>query len=352
MRKSLFVWRNFKPKLNHSELEYRLRNREIEIHDDGLYALVNKLVSMAVPTHQDESERRWEYFLIPVKRNGKPIVLPFTVVEYKKQYYFYFPHWGGFSVGPGPENKESMGRQILREALRFAPVFRAADHETLIRQIPYDFRSGKIKGKYVLERLVPEKEKEKLAAAYKAHCAKKMRMASTSLNEYLSVSAICYRAAYGAKARRLSPIAMYRKWADGRDGGMLSLKDKDSRREFRSWQLNGKWAGAHPFEIVFSWIRHGIHLYPPSGDHPYFLITITNYGYVRAYIKMVQALIQNKIPFQADNYEYILDYLAGETYFTVNEHSEHSFFYITSRESKRRYFPHIEWDVIRFVRFK
>ncbi len=145
---------------------------------------------------------------------------------------------------------------------------------------------------------------------------------------------------------------MYKKWADGRDGGMLSIKDRDNKKEFMDWMGSGKDAGAHPFEIVFSWHRHGIHLYPPSSHEPYYHLRVTNYAYATEFVKMAKALIKENVPFRAHEFKNVLDYLAGETYFTVNGHEELNFRYIPSREYKRKFFRHIEWDKIKIPEWK
>jgi hypothetical protein len=58
-----------------------------------------------------------------------------------------------------------------------------------------------------------------------------------SENDYLNTVAICYRAIFGSKTDGLSAEQMYRKWADGRDCGMLEIKDKKSKKEFNHISL-------------------------------------------------------------------------------------------------------------------
>lgn len=67
---------------------------------------------------------------------------------------------------------------------------------------------------------------------------------------------------------------------------------------------------------------------------------------------MIIALIKENIPFQADKLKSVLEFLAGETYFTVNDYSEHNFYYCPSKEYKKKFFPHIEWDEIKTVKWK
>ncbi len=92
---------------------------------------------------------------------------------------------------------------------------------------------------------------------------------------------------------------MYKKWADERDCGMLKIKNQNSKKSYECWLKHESHCGGHPFEIVFSWVQHGIHLYPPSDSSQYSL-DVTNYGYAKDFIKMVLALIKEKVPFRAN----------------------------------------------------
>lgn len=342
--------KNFKPRINFYEAEYYLRRPPLEtklIESSEIYKLVGRLTSKAFPSREDKFEKAWENFYLPVKRSGKLIAVPFTVVEYKKEFFIYFHHLGDLRLNKGNEKVEKIYEEIFREAMRFVRVIKETENGILLKTVPYDIRTGKIKGKYVLKKLLPEEEKKRILSSYKRHLKKNLELYDISLNEYLKVASICYEVAYGNKTKNLSPHEMYKKWADGRDGGMLSIRNGNSKEEFSRWYSAHGWIGAHPFEIVFSWRSHGIHLYPPDKSAPYFALRVTNYAYARDFLKMVKALIKNNISFRAGDLEEVLNYLRGETHFTVNEHAEHSFFYIPSREYKRLYFKHIEWDELK-----
>ncbi len=70
------------------------------------------------------------------------------------------------------------------------------------------------------------------------------------------------------------------------------------------------------------------------------------------FIHMTEALIDAEIPFRALELEKVLDFLAGDTFFTVNDYDEHSFSYIPSREYRKKYYPHIEWDEAKTLEWK
>ena len=91
---------------------------------------------------------------------------------------------------------------------------------------------------------------------YKAHKINKSEITEISLNDYLEVAAICYRAAFSnkipeklirTKTKEITPKFLHNCWADQRHGGMF-----DSKEKFMKWYKSRKWQGAHPFEIVYS----------------------------------------------------------------------------------------------------
>ena len=346
---------DFKPKLDSDDLEYYLsRIDERQVENDKVYILIEELTNLAYPTYEDQYDKRWEYFYIPIKRNRKIIVIPLWIMEYHNEFFVTIQSFGRFYVKKSDKDNKEIEKfygKIIEETLRFSPIIKK-DEMILQKLIPYDIRTGKIKGRYILEELLPQNREKKILDSYEKHLEAKLEIKEISLNEYLDVATICYKAAYQEKTENLSPIEMYKKWADGRDGGMLSIKDGDSKTEFSQWHNSGQHIGSHPFEIVFSWHDHGIHLYPPNDSSPHYDLRVTNYSYAQDFLKMVCALIQRQIPFDAGKLDDVLDFLAGDTYFTVNKMDEHHFMYMQSREYKQKYFSHIEWDEIKVVKWR
>jgi len=343
----------FETKLKYYEIEYLVEHttfKEKEIKNTQVHNLVKKLTSKASPTYKDKFNKKWSYFYLPLKRSGYLITIPLTIIEYKKEFFVGLHHLGNLHIKKGKEKIEKEYKTIFKETLRFISLIKKTKNEILKKTIPYDLRTGKIKGKYIMEKLMSKKEK--ILLCYERHLKKQLRISQISLNEYLEVAALCYQAAYGKKTKNLSPFKMYKKWADGRDGEMLSIKNWNSKEEFMNWQKSSGWGGAHPFEIVFSWHSHGIHLYPPYEENPYYSLWVTNYTYARDFIKMVKALIKKKISFHAIGLKEVVDYLSGETYFTVNDYNNHVFHYIPSKEYKDLYFCYIEWDKIEIPKWK
>lgn len=342
----------FKPKLHYDDIECYLHSlEEMNVENDKVYALAEELTNIAYPTYEDHVDKRWEYFYVPVRRNSKTITIPIWIMEYNNEFFVTVQSFGSFRIKKGDKDTEKFYRNIISEALRFVPILKK-DETVLKKMIPYDIRTGKIKGRHILDNLLSQERKEIILQDYEKHVEKDLQVTETSLNEYLNVAAICYKSTYQKETENFSNLEMYKRWGDGRDGGMLSIKDWDSKKEFSEWYHSGEHAGSHPFEIVFSWHDHGIHLYPPNEQSHYYNLRVTNYTYAWDFLEMVNTLIKMEISFNAGKLGDVLDYLVGDTYFTVNRMDEHHFRYILSRECKQKYFPHIEWDEIKVVKWK
>lgn len=333
--------------IDFEDIEYYLYDnnlREMIIENDEIYDLIEKITNFAYPTNEDQYDKRWRYFYLPLLRGNENIAVPVWIMEYHKEFFITVKSFN-IQVKKGNLEIDRFYKDIFEEILRFVPIIKKDGLKKI--NIPYEIRTGKIKGKYVLDRILSQDRKKEILDKYKVRIKKKLD--KISLNDYLNVAAICYRAAYKKETENLSNIEMYKKWADGRDGGMFSIKDWDSGKEFYEW-YSGGYSG-HPFEIVFSWHEHGIHLYPDFENNCY-TIRVTNYVYARDFINMVEELIKLYIPFKAYELDNVLDFLAGDTYFNVNNRYVHCFMYYDTEDYKRKYFDHIEWDDIEIVKWK
>ena len=345
-----------RPEINFYEAEYYLKNQSLNpciIENLEVYNLVKDLTNKVYVSSKDQYEKQWKDFYLPLKRSGREINLPFSIMKYKKDFFCCFFQLGNLHIKKGNKDIEGFYKKIFQETIRFTQLIKDTKGEIVKKTVPYDFRTGKIKGKYVLNKVIPQKEKLEISKSYIHHLEKNLKARSCSLNEYLGVASICYKAAFGKEASGLKPLTMYKKWADTRDGGMLAIKDWHGKREFLNWYKNKKQVGSHPFEIIYSWSDLGIYLYPPSSYSSWrYSLMLHNYAQVGYFIRMVKALIENEVPFIAENLEEILDYLAGESYFTVNDYSDNFFFYVPSQEYKRKYFKHIEWEKLKILKWK
>jgi hypothetical protein len=331
--------------------------------------MIEHLVSGIVPSMKDEGDTRWLSLYLPLRRGGGEIAIPMYVVKVKLRWMKepaitvgFFKH-GHFEVRRGNKGYEKFYGDIISDAAKLMSLVKKRGGDIIRYLVPYDYREGKIKRRHLIGRRMPETSKKRILEKHNEHTSKNLKIVGgCSLNEYLNTAAICYRAAYGKEKKKMNrvtgkaPVEMYSSFADGRHGGMMDIKDRDSKKEFMGWVKSDKWEGSHPFEIVYSSLEHGIHLFPPTDNNDWkYGLRVTNYGYAEDFIKMVEALIDNEIPFQAHSINDVLDYLTGEMYVSVNEFSGafwSTWDYIPCKEYKGKYLKHIEWEDLEIPKFK
>ena len=345
----------FVPKLKLKDVEELFYGdsygREKELKSSEAHSRLEQLTRAACPSLEDASDRRWDFFYLPLERRKKLITIPLSVLEYKSDFYIWLQNSGHATIKEGQQRIDRNYIKLLDEVARFIPVMKATNNKIVETAFPFDIRHGRIKGKYVAERVIPREEREAIEADYQRHAVKGLSVQGISLNDYLNTAAICYTSAF-KRAKGLTPLEMYNCWADKRHGGMLDIKNPNSEEEFAQWLHSSSWSGSHPFEIVFSWIEIGINLLPPAQDSPYFKPVLSNYDYAGVYLEMVKGLIDKNVPFAAGDFAEVLDYLTGESWFGVNTRSIDSLQYSNSREDRKKYFQHIEWEPIEFLKWK
>lgn len=349
--------RSFSPKIRYVEVSHYFDlSSQKEIKSDELYLKIEELTQKAYPSFKDKFDTKWEDVYLPMKRKGRLLSLPFSIGLYESVYYVFFHGFRGFgclAVSKGNDKYyDERYCLFIEESVRFIPVLKEYGVKLIERTFPYDLREGKIKGKYTTDNVMSEKKRKGIETAYKKHIEKKLTVSEISLNDYLETAAICYRAANKKETRQLTPLEMYKKWADSRHGGMLDIKDPDSKEEYTEWRHSGKWAGQHPFEIVYSFFGLGVHLHPPGKHRSSFSLSNSNELLVEVFVCMAEALMKHNIPFEASRLDEALDYLTGESYLRVNQVGLDSFCYEPSRENRKKYFPHILWDEIKIVKWK
>jgi hypothetical protein len=339
----------------------------VEFKNDALYEKAAELGAKAEPSFDDQWDTSWKFFYLPMKRKGRMICCPFSLNLHRGKTYTISFHGftsGGYhGIEKGNDDVPDHYFHFLDEAIRFIPFLKEHGNQLIERTLPYDWRTGAVKRKYTCpeHELMSIEEAEQIKAAYKKHLEKNLSVSEISLNDYLNTAAICYRAAFAEKIQRmtdelgkeLTPRELIKRWADNRHGGMWFLEDPDSKKEYMDWFLSNKWDGAHPFEIVYS-TPHGIYLYPPEGKDAFFRLSIADPFYYGEFVRMASALTGHSVPFQASGLDEALEYLTGENDMEVNTGSfrNPTFRYTTSRENKKRYFRHIQWDELQVLKWK
>jgi hypothetical protein len=190
------------PKIYYDELQAGIRFDSPErIKNTGLYKLVRRLAESVVPSQKEGYDTRWFCFYTPARRWGKEIAVPTSIVRYRGTYFVHMFKLGYFEVRWGKRPVDEFYIRVVREMGRLMRMIRIHGMGLVERLVPYDLRVGRIRGKYVLEKVMGEKEKERILKLYREHQSRNLRqVGGCSLEEYLDVAAIGYRAAFGREA--------------------------------------------------------------------------------------------------------------------------------------------------------
>lgn len=220
-------WHNFKPKCTFSQLQLFLPQKfeSQTIQDSRLYKAVKTLTKKARPTEENNYEKRWHDFYLPLKRKGYFILVPIAIILYDKRFFLSFQH-SQVEVCKG-NDKNDFFQGLIDQTLKFSQIIKK-NPDIVIESVPYDIITGRVRGKYVLVNLLPAEKKGKILKLYNDHLKREEKLHCASLNDYLNTVALCYKASFGNKTDSLSAEQMYKKWADGRDCGMLEIKNKKS----------------------------------------------------------------------------------------------------------------------------
>jgi hypothetical protein len=133
--------------------------KPITIKSTQLYTRVKELTEMAYPTQVNERDKRWNYFYVPLKYHGKNAVIPMSIMEYNSSYHIYFPSSESLKplrVTEGNRQYRAVYDKAISGAAEFLPSL--VDIKLLEEMVPYEFRTGKIKSKYIPRKERPIKE--------------------------------------------------------------------------------------------------------------------------------------------------------------------------------------------------
>ncbi|MBI4063437.1 MAG: hypothetical protein HY401_03960 [Elusimicrobia bacterium] len=210
---------------------------------------------------EDGKDHRWTFFL---RQRRQWVRL--HVTKYDKAYYFSGSDFDSFSypsknaMDAGIEERlPSWIRELAhwKQAVAHDPIEAQA---RLMKKLPIRYRTGVIQRKNVrlllpqwmpiASALTKNEKKEILEILRKAIPAP---VRSMTLNRFFDYC----RAAYQANPKTfrkmgyqsgLSGKVYYKKYADGRHGGLLDIKS-NSPRAFERWYESKSWSGCHPWEI-------------------------------------------------------------------------------------------------------
>ncbi|MGC9156894.1 MAG: hypothetical protein ACP5GD_01760 [Candidatus Micrarchaeia archaeon] len=340
---------------------FRIVEKTKNIASSVLYNQVKELTDLACPTELTSRVIVWRYFFFPLKFEGKPAYMPLTIVklhnanEATESYLLVFSSSDTLSdvqVVEGTAPFDKLFSFVISSAKE---VLLKKENTKAEKMVPYHFRTGKIKGKYLLDpsQLISEEEVEEIRKEYREHLKSTKDLPNArkfvSLNQYLYAASVAIKAVFPEYAD-LPPLETYRKTADFRDGYMLSISNPDSVEEFKKWYESGIWQGSHPFEIIAGYSTVGILLYPPK-EGGYFILKAGSSLYYPQYVKALRAMMQAKIPVKAD-INTVLRFLTGNSCFAVNapnKECEDYVFYYEIPEEKLKY---VKWDKLEAVKPK
>ena len=147
---------NFVPEYSFSQLQQNIPHRagsQIRMQDSKLYELVDKLTEKACPTEESAYEKRWDDFYLPFKRRGYFILIPLTIILYEKSFFLCVLH-STIEVCKGKEKYDNnFYWGLIKQTLKICQILRK-NPGIVLKAIPYDIRTGRVLGKYVLEDLV------------------------------------------------------------------------------------------------------------------------------------------------------------------------------------------------------
>ena len=319
-------------------------NETITINDARLYDKADSLVKRFKPNHRFGSDKRWLSFYLPI---GSGKCMPIPIIYYDEKYYIGIPSIGSFILTKSDRNNyNSKTKGILlgkvNTLLDSISNFKyLTDEKELDKRVPYEFRTGKILRKDLVDRrsLMPADEANSIINRYRASKAKPIHEGIT-VNDYINTAFICYKVLFPEDSGK-DPTEVYKSHADFRNAGLLDI-DKSVKEAFNNW-LNTDLSGSHPFEIVAGWSHQGILLYPPTDNKPYYILDAGAYIYFKDMVRVMNSLIDNNVPVKVPSLAKALKYLTGDEYVKVNELSDNYIRYDMIKGNKRAV-SRIIWD--------
>lgn len=152
------VLHNFEPKYNFLQFQEDLPQRVGSqiVRDGKLYEAVKALTEKAYPSEESKYEKRWCDFYVPLKRRDYFILFPLTIILYNKRFFLSFSQ-SQIEVCNGKERNEFY-LDLIQQTMEFSGILKN-DPSIIAQWLPYDIRTGRVPGQYVLEKLLPAENK-------------------------------------------------------------------------------------------------------------------------------------------------------------------------------------------------
>jgi hypothetical protein len=215
-------------------------------------------------------------------------------------------------------NSEEFWRDVLTQVNRrlISALKNPSAYNRMVEaRLPFECRTGKIQRAFTwLEGEEPEMDDSTLKKleSMLSIVESSPRRKRFTVSDYLATTSIAYDAAF-ENMSSLSPVEKYKSRADGRHGGMLDLP-LNNAKAFTRWFKSQRWAGAHPWEIVYG-NPHGVMLSPCHDEKmstwsvDFSVHTESLYGIA---VKMAIALARHAMPFEFYNSAKVVAVLRGD----------------------------------------
>ncbi len=198
----------------------------------------------------------------------------------------------------------------------------------LNENLPYKYRKGSIQTKDYWEiypaekiehyKIISQDECEELAYNIQSEGQLEARIKNMTVNTYLGFCKMGYIANNLKGSHEATEFELYKRYADDRDGGLLTI-DPDSSAAFDEWYAlshEEKWKienPSHMWEAIKGSSRTRVHLSVHRDDKGYFLSVHANEYCCPEYsVRLYNALIRENVPVTIYNGAVISRYLNGE----------------------------------------
>ena len=270
-------------------------------------------------------------------------------LDYPDEYYYYelttiqYMEWRTVTLNGEPViriNPDKNGWEhdiseylewMISEVENVLDLLKKGEYNRSIREtLPYKYRTGVISTKEYWK-LYPDAEARHFETLSREECAEFARLLAEgaadiakkplgrykemTVNMYLEISKIGYDANKLEGYETKTPLEMYKRHADGRDGGLLQL-DPDSPKAFEEWYNSpDKWVienPSHLWEAIAGSSRTRLHFSVHRDEGGYFFTLSQNeFCCPEEVVRFYIALRKNGIPVYIYNGAQIEKYLSG-----------------------------------------
>ena len=278
--------------------------------------------------------------------------------EFEKEWLDWYPepvkwyklsavHWRGwYSIGVNgrlvlqiqpkeemrhyPEDRVYLAEGLLSALKETIESVRAGTYDAFVREnLPYRKRKGRILREDFWNIYSGEKEAylEKMTQDDIGRFAELMgeqperspeeRLHEMTAQRFFDCCRLGYLANDYEKSGELSAKELYRKFADGRDDGLLDL-DMDSAEEFAAWYDNSKRGCGHPWEVCRGGNSTHVSLYVVKDERGWWL-ALAGSSYVRSIetIKFFLALNDAGMPIFLHEGKELADMIRGRDFIGI-----------------------------------